>query len=377
MKLFGRSPIAEFLGDRVIYRNLVPCDPRLPALAELAPQAGLAPGIIPRKSEPDYARAVAHLLQRARQLEAPATQIQRLVFIGDTRLNDSTAFDNLCQAGGWPGLAFIGSEDNKPPAVETATMPGGGQLYLANRWTALADFDRYCAEQGFPIDESMAVVVDLDKTALGARGRNAHTIDQARLQAVEDTVAALLGEGFAAAAFRTAYDTLNQVEFHPFTSDNQDYLAYICLALGAGLYDLDAIVSDVRGGRLVSFGQFISAVDERRAELPPGLASIHDGIYANVQAGDPTPFKAFRRNEYLATVGRMGFLGDDAAVEALLRDEIVITAEVRALALDWARRGALLFGLSDKPDEASFPTPEQAQQGYEPIHRTVTHVVGG
>jgi hypothetical protein len=49
---------------------------------------------------------------------------------------------------------------------------------------------------------------------------------------------------------------------------------------------------------------------------------------------------------------------------------------VRALALDWAKRGALVFGLSDKPDEASIPTPELAKQGFQPIHSTPTHIVG-
>ena len=40
------------------------------------------------------------------------------------------------------------------------------------------------------------------------------------------------------------------------------------------------------------------------------------------------------------------------------------------------RAGALLFGLSDKPDEASLPTPELEQQGHLPLHRNVTHIVG-
>jgi len=375
-RLFGRTTVSEFLGNRVVYRNLSLLDSRIPGLDVIREQVGLSPSRIPRKSELDYARVVVHMLRQARYLDAPATEIERLIFVGDTRLNDSTAFDNLCRASGWSGLAFIASENDKLLKVEIIPMEGGGSLYLANRWAVLPDFDRYCAEQGFPIDEATAVVVDLDKTALGARGRNAHVIDQVRVQAVEDTVAKLLGGDFDAAAFRKAYDTLNQVEFHPFTGDNQDYLAYICLILGAGLYDLDDVMVDVGARRLTTFRQFIVGVDERRCDLPSALATIHDGIYTRVKGGDPTPFKAFRRNEYLATVGRMGFMDDSSSVEALLAGEIVITQEVRAQALEWAKRGALLFGLSDKPDEASVPTTEQAQQGYEPIHRTVTHVVG-
>lgn len=376
MVVYGRSTVSEFLGDRIVYRNLQPADPRLPGLAELGPAAGLPPGTIPRKSEPGYARVIVGLLRRARALEAPGGEIRRLVFVGDTRLNDGTAFANLCQAGGWPGLAFICAETDAPAAFELTLTPGGQEIYLANRWSGLTSFDAYCTAQGLPVDAQTAVVVDLDKTAIGARGRNAATIDQARVDAVRDTVADLLGPAFAPDAFRAAYDRLNRPEFHPFTADNQDYVAYICLMLGSRLYDLEELVTRVQRGELLSFETFIAGVDARSGELPAGLAAIHASIYANVQAGDPTPFKAFRRNEYRSTVGRMGHLADDTPVERLLAEEIVITQEVRSQALEWLSRGALLFGLSDKPDEASTPGPELAAEGYRPIHRTETHVVG-
>jgi len=376
MEIFGRSTISEFLDDRVVYRNLAPFDTRLPGLDDIREIVSLDPGIIPRKSQPEYAQVIVHILREAHQLDAPGKTIERLVFVGDTRLNDGTAFDNLCRAGGWDGLAFIGSENQEPAKVDYAAMPGGGALYLANRWSALADFDRYCSTQGFVIDVCTAVIVDLDKTALGARGRNAHVIDRARMQAVEDTVAGLLGETYNPSAFQSDYDLLNQVEFHPFTTDNQDYLAYICLILGSGLFDLEALVADIKGENLKDFRQFIEGVDESKADLPPVLAGIHSAIYAAVKAGDPTPFKAFRRNEYLTTIERMGRLSDGLPAEAYLMDEIVITQEVRLQALEWRSRGALLFGLSDKPDEASVPSPELVAQGYQPIHNTPTHVVG-
>jgi len=219
-------------------------------------------------------------------------------------------------------------------------------------------------------------VIDIDKTALGARGRNGQVIDRARVQAVQDTVATLLGGDFDLDAFLRAYNLLNQPEFHPFTADNQDYLAYICLMLGSGLYQLEKIVEDVRAGRLASFEQFITIVDAQNAALPVKLADIHSEIYANVRAGDPTPFKAFRRNEYLRTIHCFGSLSDDTSLERLLDQEILITQEVRAAALAWQKQGALLFGLSDKPDEAATPTPELAAQGYQPIHRAETHAVG-
>jgi hypothetical protein len=73
----------------------------------------------------------------------------------------------------------------------------------------------------------------------------------------------------------------------------------------------------------------------------------------------------------------MGKLDDDASAARLLEQEIVITQEVRHWVLRWRERGALLFGLSDKPDEASVPCDDLAARGYRAIHRTETHAVGG
>ncbi len=372
MKAHGRTSVHGFLGDLIVYRNLVPLDPRLPPLSDFGPAVGLPRGVVPRKSEPAYAQAIVHLLRQARALEAPGAVLRRLIYVGDTRLNDGTAFANICHAGRWPGYAFIAAERDEPPRVEISES-----LYLSNRWGALADFDRFCLERGFALDEEAAVIVDLDKTALGARGRNDRVIDRARVEAVRRTVGDLLGDRFDAAGFRTAYDCLNQPEFHPFTTDNQDYLAYTCLILGSGLVALDPLVSDIRAGRLVSFGQFISQVDGRASELPSDLREIHESVMAYVRQGDPTPFKAFRHNEYRATVERMGWLPDGAPVAQMLEEELLVTQEVRAVALDWRARGALLFGLSDKPDEASLPDDELAAQGYRPIHQMATHAVGG
>ena len=374
MRKYGRTSVYEFLGDLVVYRSLAPLDPRLPPLAEVREQVGLPEGLIPRKTTPAYARVIVHLLQQARALDAPGASIERLVYVGDTRMNDGAAFANLCRAGGWPGLAFIGAERDEPARVETVGQDGG-TLYLANRW-AMADFDRFCREQEFPLDEQTAVIVDLDKTAFGARGRNDHVINRARVEAVRRTAGDLLGDDFDLESFQTAYDCLNRTEFHPFTADNQDYLAYVCLILGSGLYGLEPLVTDVRAGRLTTFEQFIAGVDDRAAELPAGLRHIHSSIYARVRQGDPTPFKAFRYNEYRATIERMGFLDDGATVAELLEKEIVITQEVRETALAWRERGALIFGLSDKPDEASVPTDDLAAQGYRAIHRVETHAVG-
>jgi len=378
MKAYGLTTISEFLADRVVFRNLEPVDRDLPALDALRERVGLQPGRVPRKSEPDYARVIVQMLLAAQAADMPAVDIERVVLIGDTRINDGMAFANICAVGGWPGLAFIGSENlDQPAKVERAATEDGHELYLANRWAALEDFDRYCSENDLPIAARCAVIVDLDKTALGARGRNGHVIDRARVQAVRNTVENVLGPAFDQRAFRAAYDLLNQVEYHYFTTDNQDYLAYICLILGSGLKTLDLVLADLRVGRLRSFLQFIEDVEQRADELTSELAAIHGDIFSRVRTGDPTPFKAFRYNEYLTTVGCMGQSVGEDSVSQIVQDEIVITQEVREMALRWKERGALLIGLSDKPDEASLPSPELAMCGHLPIHRVQAWAVGG
>ncbi len=376
MRNWGCTAVHEFLGDFVVYRSLIPLDQRLPPLAEIRSQIGLPADLIPRKSAPEYASVIVYLLRQARALDAPRALIDQLIYVGDTQLNDGTAFTNICRAGDWTGLAFIGSERGDLVRTELREQREGA-LYLANRWAVLYDFDKFCREHGCPPDERTAVIVDLDKTTLGARGRNDHVIDLARVEAVRSTVSDLLDDEFDPEGFQAAYDCLNQPEFHPFTADNQDYLAYICLILGSGLKRLETLVNHVRDGRLTSFQQFISEVDARANELPGSLSSIHSSIYARVQQGDPTPFKAFRHSEYWTTVGRMGWLDDDTPVAELLASEIVITQEVRELSLAWRAQGALIFGLSDKPDEASVPSEDLAARGYRPIHRVETHAIGG
>jgi hypothetical protein len=362
----------EILGDLVVYRNLIPADGRLPSIDHLRGDLHLEGNTLPRKTERDYASVVAEMLRRARALDQPDTAVRHLIYIGDTRMNDGTAFLNLCEAGQWPGWAFIGRDElSHPPKVKVE-----GSLYVANRWSALPEFVRFVERHGFVLDETTAVVIDVDKTAVGARGRNDRVIDEARVEGVKRTVADLLGPRFHEPTFRAAYDELNQPDYHSFTADNQDYLAYICLMLGAGLVELDALISEVNSGAMRGFTDFIYQVQSRRPELAPtGLTSMHDDVWQSVQAGDPTPFKAFRYNEYLTTVARFGDLAR-GSVEEVLAQRIVITQEVRETAAALRERGALLFGVSDKPDEASVPNEAQAKAGMKPLHQLETLAVG-
>ena len=110
--------------------------------------------------------------------------------------------------------------------------------------------------------------------------------------------------------------------------------------------------------------------------MSSGLLQAQAEVRRGLEVQDPTPFKTFRRGEYLETVGRMDVLPDGTDETVVLANEIVITAEVASVAEHMRRRGVLVIGISDKPDEASVPLPADAERGGRAIHRTTMKVYG-
>lgn len=365
--MFEQGTIHDLLGDLVVYRNLEPMDNRLRGLRHIWSELGLDAYCIPRKAEPAYAAVVFHLLGQAQRLRSQKP-LEQLIYIGDTRMNDGMTIGSL--RAHLPVRGFIG--DEKPEEPENVEVSEG--VMYANRWEALVGFIDFLKAEGFPLDEGTAAIVDLDKTAFGARGRNSQAIDAARVEAVRRTVEEVLKADFNGEEFGAVYRELNQTLYHPFTGDNQDYLAYICLMVVGGVYSFADLLDDLRAKRLRSFADFIEACAKR--PIDKGLVPVHQEVYANFRLGDPTPFKNFRYREYEETVRRMDALPDDTDTMKLLTEEIVITREVVALCRLLAGRGVLLFGLTDKPDEASVPRPDLAQEGYLPVHKTTMKMVG-
>jgi hypothetical protein len=366
--MYPQRSLSEWLDDRIVYRNLVPADPALPSLKSVWREIGLEAYRVPRKTEPVYAAAVYQFLQAA-QAQRGAPPLSELLFIGDTRMNDGTAARNL--ATHLPLRGFIGADRlGEPEQVEY-----DGSLMVANRWARLADFVDWAQSEGLACNEQTAVLIDIDKTFVGARGRNDKVIDAARVAAVRKTVEELLGGDFDEDAFRAVYDQLNTQRYHYFTGDNQDYLAYICLMVMGGVFPADELWAELTAERLAGFTQFVTLCDSRRPAMSEGLDLTHREVVTNVRRGDPTPFKSFRYREYFATVERMNRLPNSPSREDLLAGEIVITAEVAQVAQQLLGLGVLTFGISDKPDEASLPPNTLAKEGWQPIHRVPMRVV--
>ncbi len=357
---YRRACLADLLGDFVAYRNLRPADPRLPGLPELRAELPLGEGV-PRKGTPGYARAVVRILAAAHRLRG--SELRRIVYVGDTRHNDGRTIAALGELV--PTRGFIAAEvPGDAPAAEVV-----GRVMYANRWGLIGRFVEWLRGRDFPLDDGTAVILDLDKTAFGARGRNSAPVDAARIAAAERIAESALGKGFDREQFQRAYRELNDPRYHAFTGDNQDLVVFAALAVSSGAYPLTRLRGEVSAGKIRTFAQFLSACEG----LPPGLARLRGEVEGALSRGDPTPFKAFRRLEYEETLARMDLLPDGAPPERILAEEIVLTAEVWEFAEEARAGGTLLFGLTDKPDEASLPP---AGHDGPPLHRAVMKILG-
>jgi hypothetical protein len=370
---FGMGTLADLFGDLVIYRSLEPLDRRLRGFKTAYYQMGLDESPIPRKLNPNYARAALWFLEQVQKLRGAA--LNEVLFIGDTLSGDAQAFRNILKISDLPGSAFIATEKAAEPEHHEIME---GNVYFANRWASIADWLAWTLEQGFQIDEGTVVIVDMDKTAIGARGRNDKAIDIARLEGIYRTIDSILGDKFDHELFEKHYNDLNRAKYHPLTEDNQDYLAYICLVLNTGLIRCDELMEKMDKGNINSFEQFIRWVEALMlsgTNKNEALRQVHEAVMASIRVGDPTPFKRFRREEFTSTLRHMGNLPDDVPAEERLSEEITITQEVKESAEWLLGRGCTVLSMSDKPDEASVPHPS-FHKGLTPIHKAPTHCVG-
>jgi hypothetical protein len=372
---FGRARLADFCEDWVVYRNLEPLDKRLRGLKSAYIDMELRSELIPRKQDVAYAKVATYFLKEIQRIRGVKTPLGELLFLGDTLFNDSQAYKNIRAFSRWQGACFICTERvEQAPGLSTDDE----NVTIANRWSLLPEWLRQLRAEGLQLNERTAVVIDIDKTALGAKGRNDKTIDRARLAGIFRTMEAVLGEAFNQPIFERDYAELNRAKYHQVTADNQDYLAYICMVLNTDLISLDEVKREVESDSLDSFEQFVRWVGSRLMIHPAagsGLREVHETIDASVRNGDPTPFKRFRRQEFISTMESMGYMPDTATVGELLQEEITLTEEVFAAAQWLKARGCLLLCLSDKPDEASMPN-SRVSPDLVPLHRAETHRVG-
>ena len=127
---YVKGRLSDYIGDRIVYRNLVPSDPALPPLVDVWDTIGLDRFRVPRKSEPHYAAMIVHLLKVAQEKRG-LPPLRDLLFIGDTAMNDGTAARNIGEH--LPLRGFIGADRLK----EEEKITFDGTMMIANRWKSL------------------------------------------------------------------------------------------------------------------------------------------------------------------------------------------------------------------------------------------------
>ncbi len=379
MIVLGRRSIFDLLGGFIAYRSLSPIDLRLRNLTHPHARIGRNASIqrIPRKGSPDHAAAVVKILREAHRLAhgTEAAAPSRLLYVGDSAGSDVPAFGHLCRVAGWSGRALIVAETEQPAEIRKERIDGI-TVHFANRWQAVAGFADEGRTAGYGSDQRTILVVDIDKTLIGARGRNSAPLDRARFQAALDVAQSFSGGAIDTTQLEMNLRELDRPAWHPLTADNQDVVAYVALIASSGAFGLDELHDWRQTGR-GGFPSFLDALNERRHLLSPGISNLHDAIRRRVAHGSATPFAAFRQFEYWATRNAASPLPCPASAEERLATEIVITGEVWAAVQDWQHRGCVAFGLSDKPDEACFPPACREIEGALPLHRIPMSIIGG
>ena len=381
---FGLTSLDELIGDMVVYRALEPVTRKLSGLKVARHQLGLPNHVVPRKQDKSYSLVAMWILEQAQQQRRAA--VDELLFIGDTLSGDGHTFqlmrslrataDSSGDGEALPSACFIGNEKASEEEHFVANAETG--MFEANRWSQLVDWIRWAVQNGLQLDRNTAVVLDLDKTAIGARGRNNRAIDTARLKGLYRTVGSLLGDKFDGGRFTQHYDHLNRARYHHLTGDNQDYLAYICLVLNNDGLDCTDLLERIEDGAVQTFEQFVRYAEVCIAgggRVNEAMRQTHEAVNTAVSQGDPTPFKQFRREEFVATLEHMNNLADDVPTEERFHQEICITQEVREAVLWLKERGCLIISFSDKPDESSMPHRTR-HRGKLPIHKAKTHAIG-
>ncbi|NTW03788.1 MAG: hypothetical protein HGA19_21360, partial [Oscillochloris sp.] len=339
--------------DRVFYRDLEPCDPSLPGLSALRERLGIPEGLLPRKREAIYAR-VARALAEAAQAQRGGLPLHALVVIGDTE-NDRLLAQFLSKLPNAPSAyGFIGMD--RPVADETLIWEG--PVATATRWSLLHLWASELERRGVRWNRA-ALLIDIDKTLLGPRGRGDGAIDDARAEGALVVAEDILGAGLNVAQFRRIYAELCRQEWHGFTLDNQDYVVSATLLIVSGVVSFDRLQADLATGQLPSFLTMLETV---APQVPPPLAALHSELCERVAAGDPTPFKLFRHAEFVATVARMA------------DGRLTLCRELFSLAERLNAAGALCLATSDKPAESAIPTPAQVEAGIPPLHRAPAQV---
>ncbi|BAL80665.1 hypothetical protein [Caldisericum exile] len=325
--MFKRGNLNDIFNDYIVFRELNPVRRSLPNFEMLKDKLGLQ--TLPRKKDKDYAIVLSEILKSA-------MDFSNIIYLGDTFLSDLTVIKNLKELG-FDVFGVITDEEAKN------TNSPHGYVVFNDSWSKVKDlvFDK--------ISDKTILVIDIDKTAIGAHGRNHLPIDKARTDAIVSLAETIFEKHFDTAEeenFLKLYKSIHTKDLLHFTQDNQDIVSIVALIIYSNAISFDEFL---RRANTISFEEFIEGINV--SGLIQGLVQE---VKDNVIKKSPTLFPTFRKIELEKTLARMDYLPSDTPLETLFSEEILITGEVFEIGTYVLSKGAIVFGVSDKPEIASF-----------------------
>ena len=333
--MYKRDKLNTIFEDYIVFRELNPLKKGLPSFSELKKQLKL--DFLPRKKDIEYAKVLTSLFKKIGDFE-------KVIYFGDTYLNDGSVIKNLTELDEYKVFGVI-TEEREQDYIKFK-----GNVILNTKWRNLLPILEILERRGFLLDEKTIVVIDIDKTFIGARGRNNKAIDKARMDAIKSIIEDTLGE-IEEDRFDYIYSRLNRRNLHPFTGDNQDIVAIMSIIFYGDYYALGRFIREFYAGKWREPLEFFNAITISPNEKTYKLL---EEVKENLSKRNPTAFPTFREREFSCTIKRIDFLPDESDVGKLLKEEILITREVYEVGLIAKKKGALVFGLSDKPELSSI-----------------------
>jgi FMN phosphatase YigB (HAD superfamily) len=337
--------VTDLFGPQIMLRDIEPRSPALDGIETFREEFGWDETYVPRKNEPEYGQALLRILGGA-----DAAGPERIVYVGDTLLNDGGAIRSLQQHGPrgrvWGFLCGATKTELERDVILD-------RVYFGSAWSSLAPFFDYSRADGLVLDSGTWVLFDLDQTVYAAKGRDDEPLVRARWDAIRDYLASIVPSyRFDPERAEALYREFDRDEYHPVTRDNLDYVVLLVLAAAAGLADATEI-RDYANSERPSIGTLADEL-RRRAAMRVGHEDVDAVLNAvkavsfNAARGDATPCKDFRRFECLAMAARMrGDIADGDQARILLNREVVdFISRLR-------QTPARLFAVSDRPIEAA------------------------
>ena len=345
--MYKRGKLTDIFGDFIIFRELNPVNKNLPQFERVKKALSLEK--LPRKKDKDYVKVLSYIFSFA-------GGYKRIFYIGDTLMSDLSVINSFSRYTDFETFGIITREG------ELNGFEDRGNFVLNGKWKNLQNVFSFCEKNHFTISEDTVFIIDIDKTAIGARGRNDKAIDRARMDAIKALAGEIFGE-VNKEEFSMIYDVVNKKDFFYITEDNQDIVSIVSFLVYDGALSLEQLGS----GEFENTISLLSSVKPDNTKLEKYVQTV----LVNVEKGNPTAFPEFRKKEFEKTILRTDFLADETLPSKLLSEEILITGEVYDLALIAKEKGAFVFGVSDKPALSTMP---QNSDVFPPVYEKVMKI---